>query len=91
MVRAIIEYNISILISGFTTEWTAIPAFNIATMIVARASNRVLVGLPYCRDQEFLQRCVMYTKDFNDSSQAINKYPWYMKAYVRSLLWYYRC
>lgn len=50
-------------------------------MIVARASNRVIVGAPLCRNQEYLERCIMYTKDLNDSGQAINRYPWYLKPY----------
>jgi hypothetical protein len=67
-------------------DWTAIPAYNLATKIVARASNRVIVGTPYCRNAEYLERCIMYTQDLNDCSQAINKYPWYLKPYVALLI-----
>lgn len=58
------------------------PALNITMMVVARASNRVLVGLPYCRNMEFLQNCITYTKDWSDSSNAITKWPSFMKPYV---------
>jgi hypothetical protein len=65
------------------TDWTPLPAFQIATMIVARASNRVIVGVPLCRNNEYLQRCIMYTKDLIDSGHAVNRYPWYLKSCIR--------
>jgi hypothetical protein len=63
-------------------DWTAIPAYNIAVMIVARASNRLLVGKPLCRNMEYIQRCIMFTKDFSDSGDAIRRYPKFLKGYV---------
>jgi hypothetical protein len=51
-------------------------------MVVARASNRVIVGLPYCRDMEYLERCITYTRDWSESTQAISRYPGFLKPYV---------
>ena len=33
----------------FAAEWMSVPALAIIRQIVARASNRAFVGLPYCR------------------------------------------
>jgi hypothetical protein len=59
------------------------PAVNIAMMVVARASNRVLIGMPYCRNAEYLHKCITYTRDWSQSTQAVAKYPVFLKPYVR--------
>jgi hypothetical protein len=73
-----------------TDDWIPIPAFNITLMVVARASNRILVGLPFCRDMTYLTEAMTYTKNWSDTSEAIAKYPGFMKPYA-SRLSYVEC
>jgi hypothetical protein len=62
------------------SEWTAIPAHQVVMMVVARASNRVFVGLPLCRNEEYLKRCgIMYTVEAMKARATINKFPEFMK------------
>lgn len=61
------------------SDWTTMPAYKVATLIVARASSRIIIGLPFCRNEEYLQWSIMYAKDVLDSGYAINRYPWYLK------------
>ncbi|KAF7792531.1 hypothetical protein EIP86_003572 [Pleurotus ostreatoroseus] len=43
------------LVPCTTTDWTGIDALGTARRIVSRTSNRVFLGLPYCRNEEYLQ------------------------------------
>jgi hypothetical protein len=71
-----------LLIRKIFSDWALLPVYNAVLMVVARASNRVLVSLPFCRNMEYLQKCIMYTMDFVDSQNAIRKYPSFLKPYV---------
>ncbi|KAJ6557715.1 cytochrome P450 [Mycena capillaripes] len=42
-------------------EWKLVPVLPSMMQIVARVSNRLLVGLPLCRDQEYLNFNINYT------------------------------
>jgi hypothetical protein len=54
-------------------------------MVVARASNRVLIGLPYCRHTEYLENAVRYTQDWAESTRRVAQYPGFLKPYVSHL------
>jgi hypothetical protein len=59
-----------------------VAANGIAALVVARASNRVLVGLPHCRDRAYLEEAVGYTKQFAEAMRAIARYPAFIKPCV---------
>ncbi|TDL17296.1 cytochrome P450 [Rickenella mellea] len=42
-------------------EWAGYPAAQISTQIVTRSSNRAFVGLPVCRDPDFVNLNIEYT------------------------------
>ncbi|KAI0684429.1 cytochrome P450 [Earliella scabrosa] len=63
-------------------EWVDICIFPIAQKVIARASNRVIVGLPRCRDQTYLDVAVNFTNDVFISSFIINLFPDFMKSFV---------
>jgi hypothetical protein len=49
-------------------------------MVVSRASNRIFVGLPLCRNEEFLKRCgIMYTVDAAKARKKISSFPTFLK------------
>jgi len=64
------------------TEWKAFPAYKTMMNIVARTSNRVVVGLPHCRDEEFCKMNVVYTIDVIETAKKINRFPEFLHPIV---------
>ncbi|EIW83582.1 cytochrome P450 [Coniophora puteana RWD-64-598 SS2] len=56
-------------------DWKAIPAHDMAANVVARTSNRVFVGLPYCRDPEYIDLCIRFTLDIAKAAITIKLFP----------------
>ncbi|KAI0638659.1 cytochrome P450 [Trametes polyzona] len=65
-----------------TDDWVAVRVFPIVQQIIARASNRVIVGLPKCRDPEYLKVAINFTHDVFISSFIINLFPDVLKPFV---------
>ncbi|KAI0758034.1 cytochrome P450 [Fomes fomentarius] len=63
-------------------EWIDVVIFPIVQKIIARASNRVIVGLPRCRDKTYLDVAVNFTNDVFISSFLINLFPDFMKPFI---------
>ncbi|KAJ7453324.1 cytochrome P450 [Mycena galericulata] len=61
------------------TEWKLIPLMSSITDIVARISNRLFVGLPLCRDPEYLKFSVKHTVDVVIAAQLINLLPSFLR------------
>jgi gliotoxin biosynthesis cytochrome P450 monooxygenase len=49
---------------------------------VARISARVFVGLPLCRDDEWIKATMQYTEDVVNCFRAISKYPFFIRPFV---------
>ncbi|KAH9854862.1 cytochrome P450 [Lenzites betulinus] len=62
-----------------------IPATDVVQQVVARASNRVIVGLPRCRDAEYLNTAINFTNDVFISSFVINLFPDFLKPIIGRL------
>ncbi|KAF8697276.1 hypothetical protein AX14_001384, partial [Amanita brunnescens Koide BX004] len=56
-------------------EWIKITAYPTIMDIVCRASNRMLVGLPLCRDPDYLELNKRFTIDLIKASYIINMVP----------------
>ncbi|KAJ7667675.1 cytochrome P450 [Mycena polygramma] len=56
-------------------EWLTVPAFDTMMQIVCRTSNRLFVGLPLCRDPDFIKLNVDYAMDVIIAGQMINMLP----------------
>ena len=52
------------------TDWKAVTMAPKAHRIVTRAANRVLVGVPLCRNEEYPQMSIRYTIDIRRGGQA---------------------
>ncbi|KAF8869640.1 cytochrome P450 [Gymnopilus junonius] len=52
-----------------------LPAHEIAMKVIARASHRMFVGLPLCRNSEYLQLSEKFTIDVFVYSQILNMFP----------------
>ncbi|KAH9897770.1 cytochrome P450 [Cubamyces lactineus] len=66
-------------------EWLEIQVMPTMQQIVARASNRVFVGLPVCRDQEFLDLAVSFTIDIVKDKTLVKLAPRFLKPLVGRL------
>ncbi|KAF8997910.1 cytochrome P450 [Cyathus striatus] len=70
-----------------TKDWKAFHAMNTFIEVVARASNRTFVGLPLCRNAEFLAICKAFTLDVVKVSSTMNLLPPFLRplsSYVLS-------
>ncbi|OSC97933.1 cytochrome P450 [Trametes coccinea BRFM310] len=63
-------------------EWVGVTVFPVVQQVIARASNRVIVGLPKCRDPEYLKVAVNFTHDVFISSFIINLFPDFLKPFI---------
>ncbi|KAJ8469311.1 hypothetical protein ONZ51_g9081 [Trametes cubensis] len=63
-------------------EWVGVRIFPVVQQVVARASNRVIVGLPKCRDPEYLKVAVNFTNDVFITSFIINLFPDFLKPII---------
>ncbi|KAJ7143834.1 cytochrome P450 [Mycena epipterygia] len=57
------------------TDWKLTPVFPTVMTLVARTTNRLLVGRPICRDKEYIKLVVQYTIDVAIRAQLINLLP----------------
>ncbi|KAJ7097132.1 cytochrome P450 [Mycena belliarum] len=56
-------------------EWKSVPALSTIMSVVARSTNRLFVGLPICRNDDYLKLMVRYTIDVVIMAQVINLMP----------------
>ncbi|PRP86150.1 hypothetical protein PROFUN_03137 [Planoprotostelium fungivorum] len=65
-----------------TDEWSRINATPSIMKLVARSSNRTFVGLPLCRNPEWIQLNIDYTIEVVKGSFVINIAPHFLKPLV---------
>ncbi|KAL5483395.1 hypothetical protein ACEPAI_8626 [Sanghuangporus weigelae] len=73
-------------INASGSEWVSRPVLSTVMQVVGRASNRVFVGLPVCRDKDYLDINVRFTIDVIKASHIINLFPNFMRRPVGELL-----
>ncbi|KAL8723396.1 MAG: hypothetical protein Q9225_000312 [Loekoesia sp. 1 TL-2023] len=64
---------------GVSEAWKPFPMSQKAHRIVTRAANRVLVGAPLCRNEEYLQMSIRYTIDVFGGADKLRAYPGFLK------------
>ncbi|KAH8113856.1 cytochrome P450 [Phellopilus nigrolimitatus] len=67
-------------------EWVSRPGLDTVMQVVCRASNRVFVGLPLCRDKDYIDLNIRFTVDVIKASYTINLFPDFMKGLVGEFL-----
>ncbi|KAH9911270.1 cytochrome P450 [Epithele typhae] len=60
-------------------EWAAVTMFPTAQKIVARLSNRVFVGTPLCRNEEFLDLTIQFVREVLQHRAHMKKFPFFLK------------
>jgi cytochrome P450 len=68
-----------------TADWTKVSVKNAVMQIVCRTSNRVFVGLPLCRNPDWLALNVEFTIDVIKGALIINLAPKFLKPIVGRL------
>lgn len=67
-------------------EWVSVPGLATMTQIVSRASNRVFVGLPMCRDPEYFKIISNFPRDVAKGRFILSITPTFLKSIVGPLL-----
>ncbi|GJE99522.1 cytochrome P450 [Phanerochaete sordida] len=74
------------LLPGDEKEWVPVHAIDAARKVIARASNRVFVGLPLCRDPAFLRFIVDFTIDASKARDVQAYFPPILKPFVAKMV-----
>jgi cytochrome P450 len=69
-----------------TTDWSKVSAFKAVTQIVCRTSNRIFVGLPLCRDPDWIALNLKFPTDVMKAAAIINLFPTFLKPIAGRLL-----
>ena len=80
---------------GTSTEWHEVNIWNSMLKVFARTSNRIFVGLPMCRNEDFLDGCRGFATSIMISTALLKFMPSFMKPALGYLgvapnWWYYR-
>ncbi|KAI1793082.1 cytochrome P450 [Ganoderma leucocontextum] len=67
-------------------EWTTVNVMTTMQNIVARASSRVFVGIPLCRNEEYLDMSISFTRDVSSDRKIMNRTPRILKPLIGRLL-----
>ncbi|SJL13071.1 uncharacterized protein ARMOST_16508 [Armillaria ostoyae] len=65
-----------------TEDWVEIPAYDTIVQIVCRASNRMFVGLPLCRNPEYMKLNINYAIEIFTFASIMNLLPTVLKVQV---------
>lgn len=72
--------------SDTPSEWKSFTAAMKAHRIATRTANRVLVGAPLCRNEEYLQMSIRYTIDVFGGADKLRKYPEFLRGLMSKLV-----
>ncbi|KAH8113854.1 cytochrome P450 [Phellopilus nigrolimitatus] len=67
-------------------EWVSVSVLPAVRNIVSRTSNRIFVGLPLCRNQEYIDLSVQFAVTCVQTSQLINRLPTFLRPIVGAFL-----
>ncbi|PBK94111.1 cytochrome P450 [Armillaria gallica] len=65
-----------------TEDWIEVPAYQVALQIICRASNRMFVGLPLCRNQDYIDLNINHTINAFSCAYILNLLPDFLKPIV---------
>ncbi|KAL2696029.1 hypothetical protein AAEP93_003329 [Penicillium crustosum] len=67
---------------GNPTDWTAVVMSRAAHRIATRTANRLLVGAPLCRNEEYLDMSIKYTIDVFGGADKLRAWPKFLRSTV---------
>ncbi|OJT14393.1 Ent-kaurene oxidase [Trametes pubescens] len=69
-------------IPAVSGEWTEVNVLDAFRQIIARASSRVFVGQPLCRNEEYLALSIRFAIDIMKDRDTLSWFPQFLKPYV---------
>ncbi|KAF9533018.1 cytochrome P450 [Crepidotus variabilis] len=69
-----------------TEDWSTVQAYNIVAKLVSRASNRIFVGVPLCRNHDWIDLSIQYTFDVVQTGQLLRFFPSFLRPLVVKLI-----
>ncbi|TLD31901.1 cytochrome P450 [Venturia nashicola] len=73
-------YALSINWGVNTRDWTEMSGYKMMLDIVSRTSNRVLVGFPLCRNEDYLRCSSTFSRNVVLSASALNLLPSFLQS-----------
>ncbi|KAK0212153.1 cytochrome P450 [Desarmillaria ectypa] len=68
-----------------TEDWIEVPAYKTFLQIICRASNRMFIGSPLCRNRDYIKLNINYTISVITCAHLINLFPPLLKPIVGSI------
>ncbi|CAA7264109.1 unnamed protein product [Cyclocybe aegerita] len=68
-----------------TDDWSSIKVLDTMMKIVARASNRIFIGAPLCRDPDYIDLNVQFTVDVVRAGEILCMVPHALRPFVNAL------
>jgi len=65
-----------------TEDWTTVSAFERVIQIVSRASNRVFIGLPACRNPDWTHLSIHFTEDVVQAGNTLSRFPSFLHSII---------
>ncbi|POS70322.1 hypothetical protein DHEL01_v211284 [Diaporthe helianthi] len=69
-----------------TEDWAEVDIQQISRMLVARMSARMFIGLPACRDAEWIKVTIDYTMDAFTTAFFLRMFPTWMRPVIAAIL-----
>ncbi|KAF8637704.1 hypothetical protein AX16_010779 [Volvariella volvacea WC 439] len=69
-----------------TSDWSPIPAYDTIMRIVSRSSNRVFVGLPFCRDPDYCKLNEEFTVQVVTAGTTLMCFPAFLRPLAARFL-----
>ncbi|THU77012.1 hypothetical protein K435DRAFT_703395, partial [Dendrothele bispora CBS 962.96] len=67
-------------------DWITLPALDTIMKVVCRTTNRLFVGLPMCREPDWIDLNIQFTVQVFGRAPIINLFPGFLQPIVGSLL-----
>jgi cytochrome P450 len=70
-----IDHSLELNWGVYNCFWTEVPVYDTMLDVISRISNRVLVGLPLCRDKEYLRSTSTFARNVVITAGMLNLLP----------------
>ncbi|KAG9310086.1 cytochrome P450 [Chiua virens] len=67
-------------------EWKGVPAINTIQQVVCRTSNRMFVGLPLCRNKDWVDLNIRHTIDIFLGALVIRQFPRVLSSFITNFV-----
>ncbi|PCH34274.1 cytochrome P450 [Wolfiporia cocos MD-104 SS10] len=77
-----VDYSFQELIPAKQDEWLAVPAYKTMSEVIARASNRVFVGISLCRNPQYLEIASSFAAEVLRGCTVMGLMPNFLKPII---------